>query len=406
MPNGGLIPAAALAPVVPKFAPAAILHAAPADPPLGLYVHIPFCVRKCFYCDFNAGPAAEAVRRSYVEALCREITQSPQAGAPARTIFFGGGTPSELDGDQLGAIAAALRRAFEILPGAEWTIECNPGTVSPTSLAGMRGIGFNRISLGVQSFHDHHLKALGRIHDAAEAVEAYRWAGEAGFANRSLDLIFALPEQTLAEWQTDVRRALALDPDHLSLYNLTIEKGTEFGIRFARGELAVPDGDLAADMYEFALDAMAASGYEQYEVSNFARPGKRCAHNQIYWRNEPYLGFGVSAASFWRGSRWTNVAGQRRYAELVAAGQPPVHSQERLPPREAAAEAMMLGLRTADGIRLSEVSARYGVDAEAQFGAAAARFVAPGLLEQRGDLLRLTRRGVLLANLVCAEFLT
>jgi oxygen-independent coproporphyrinogen-3 oxidase len=341
-----------------------------------------------------------------VEALCGEIRQSEHAGAAARTVFFGGGTPSELRTGQLAAIVAALREAFRIAPEAEWTIECNPGTVSLTSLQEMRQLGFNRISLGVQSFHDRHLQALGRIHNAAQAVEAYEWAGEAGFSNRSLDLMFALPNQTLAEWQVDVRQALSLAPDHLSLYNLAIEKGTEFGIRHARGELTLPDEDLSADMYEFAIDTLAAHGYEQYEVSNFARPGRRSLHNQVYWWNEPYVGFGVSAASFRDGVRWMNVQSLRRYASLMAEGRSARDTEERLRPAAAAAEAMMLGLRTADGVRLDQLSRRYRVDAPAQFGATLDRFARLGLLEREGNAVRLTWRGILLANVVCAEFLT
>jgi oxygen-independent coproporphyrinogen III oxidase len=377
-----------------------------AQHPLGLYVHIPFCVRKCHYCDFNAGPAAEDVRQQYIAALCGEIRQSALSGSEARTVFFGGGTPSELATEQLAQVVGALRESFAILPDAEWTIECNPGTVSEASLTEMRGLGFNRISLGVQSFHDHHLRALGRIHTAAEAVEAYQAAGRAGFTNRSLDLIFALPEQTLAEWQADVARALALAPDHLSLYNLTIEKGTDFGIRFARGELVVPDEDLSADMYEFAMDELARHGYEQYEISNFARPGRRCAHNAIYWRNEPYLGFGVSAASYRAGRRWTNVASLRRYAERVAAGEPCADSEERLPPDAATAEAIFLRLRTADGVDLAAVGAPHEFDAVERFGTVADRLAGLELLEKDGSHYRLTRRGILLANVVCAEFLT
>lgn len=374
--------------------------------PVGVYVHIPFCVRKCHYCDFNAGPAAEDVRREYVTALGGEIRQSSLAGSAARTVFFGGGTPSELATEQLAQVVAALRETFAILPEAEWTIECNPGTVTELSLAEMRGLGFNRISLGVQSFHDHHLRALGRIHTAAEAVEVFQAAERAGFTNRSLDLIFALPGQTLPEWQADVAQALALGPDHLSLYNLTIEKGTDFGIRFARGELVVPDEDLSADMYEFAMDEMARHGYEQYEISNFARAGRRCAHNAIYWRNEPYLGFGVSAASYRAGRRWTNVASLRRYAERVAARETCIESEECLPPEPATAEAIFLCLRTADGVDLAAVGAPHGIDAVRRFGPVAERLVDLELLEHTAGRHRLTRRGILLANVVCAEFLT
>jgi putative oxygen-independent coproporphyrinogen III oxidase len=372
---------------------------------IGIYVHIPFCVRKCFYCDFNSGPAAEPARERYVAALCGEIRQSPYRGQEARTLFFGGGTPSELDGRQLGAIAAALRETFPFAPQAEWTIEANPGTVTQASLAEMRGLGFNRISLGVQSFHDYHLTALGRIHTASEAVEAFRWAGEAGFASRNIDLIFGIPNHTMAEWETDLAKAVSLAPEHISLYGLTIEAGTEFGRRHAAGQLPMPDEDIAAEMYERTIDTLAAAGYEQYEISNWARPGHRCRHNQIYWRNEPYLGFGISAAYYMDGARWTNVGNPRVYEERAAAGSSCIQSEERLTGARAAGEAVMLGLRTLDGVNLDELSVHYGLDLRRHFDGAIRRMTGYGLLEETDNRLRLTRPGLLLSNNVFCEFL-
>jgi oxygen-independent coproporphyrinogen-3 oxidase len=401
-----------------KIEPAARTREVPAlrpdDPPLGLYVHIPFCVRKCHYCDFNSGPVAEESRERYLEALCAEIRNSPWAGEPARTLFFGGGTPSELTTPQLTQIVTALRDTFPFHTHTpthphthtpEWTIECNPGTVTPGSLREMRELGFNRVSLGVQSFHDHHLEYLGRIHSAADAEEAYGWVRAAGFDNVSVDLMFGLPHHTMEEWQRDVERALALCSEHLSLYGLTIEKGTDFGRRHARGELPLPDDDTAADMYEWIMDRLDAEGFEQYEISNFARPGRRCEHNRIYWRHEPFIGFGVSAASFAGGARWTNTGNMHRYVATAPTGLPDWASEERLEGREAAGEAMMVGLRTKEGVNLSALSRHYGLDWLETFGPAIERLTGYGLLTREGDRLRLTRRGILLANEVCAEFL-
>jgi oxygen-independent coproporphyrinogen-3 oxidase len=374
------------------------------DRAVGVYVHIPFCVRKCHYCDFNAGPGSVEAREQYVSALCGEIAQAP-AGLTARTLFFGGGTPSELSGTQLGAIVRSLRGRFEFAPDAEWTIECNPGTVTPASLAEMRALGFRRISLGVQSFHDPHLRSLGRIHDADAAVEAFQWAGEAGFADRSVDLIFGLPDQTMKEWQADLERAVSLGPEHLSIYGLTIEHGTEFGRRADAGMLPLPGEDLAAEMYEAALDTLGSAGYEQYEISNWARPGHRSRHNQIYWRNEPYLGFGVSAASYMGGTRWTNVGNQRVYAERVAAGRSCRQQEERLSGAKAAGEAIMLALRTRDGADLESLSLRYELDLRRHFDESMKRMSGLGLLEEQQGRVRLTRRGLLLANSVFCEFI-
>jgi oxygen-independent coproporphyrinogen III oxidase len=419
--------------------------------PLALYVHIPFCVRKCYYCDFNSGPAPDGIREQYVEALVSEIRTSPWRGQEARTVFFGGGTPSELNTGQLSTIAAALRETFEFnhqssvaggqssevrgqrsvvsgqssvpaqVPAAptpntqhptphtqhpEWTIECNPKTVSMETMAGMREMGFNRISLGVQSFHDHHLKAIGRIHSSGEAVEAVALARRAGFRRLNLDLIFCLPGQTLDEWKRDVETALSLGPEHLSLYNLTIEEKTEFGRRHRQGLLALPDEDLSADMYEWVIDRMVEAGFQQYEISNFALPGEECRHNQVYWRDEPFVGLGLSAASFMNGLRWTNTGSMQRYlATSGREGGPERASEERLPPQGACGEAIMLGLRTRDGVDLPVVAARHGLDSEQTYGKIVRELLADGLLARDGARLTLTRRGVMLANAVCARFL-
>lgn len=383
--------------------------------PLGLYVHIPFCVRKCHYCDFVAGPASAEIREQYVQAMLREIRTGAAtrgAGRTVRTLFFGGGTPSELETGQLVRIVETLRDCFRfvetdpMLGECEWTIECNPGTVSSESLQAMRAMGFNRVSLGVQSFHDHHLRALGRIHSAAEALQAYTWCREAGFRRVNLDLIFCLPGQTLAEWQADVDQAIALQPEHLSLYNLTIEEATEFGRRHRAGLLSLPDEELSADMYEWVLARLPAAGFDRYEVSNFARPGEECRHNQIYWQCEPYLGFGVGAASYLEGTRWTHTGSMARYLETAGRPEGPERrEEERLGGRAACGEAIMLGLRTREGADLPALGRRFGVDPQAEFGQALRDLAAEGLLVRENGRIRLTERGTMVANAVCRSFL-
>jgi oxygen-independent coproporphyrinogen-3 oxidase len=267
-------------------------------------------------------------------------------------------------------------------------------------------MGFNRISLGVQSFHDHHLKAIGRIHSADQAVEAVRAARRAGFRRLNVDLIFCLPGQTLEEWESDLECALALEPEHVSLYNLTIEEKTEFGRRHRMGLLALPDEDLSADMYEHAIERCARAGIEQYEISNFAYPGEECRHNQIYWRQEPFIGFGISAASYLNGTRWTHTGSMQRYLATAAReGGPERATEEHLPPREACGETIMLGLRTREGIDLPAACARHGLDPEFTYGPTVRELIEDGLLLQEGARLRLTHRGDMLANAVCARFL-
>ncbi|HTE18660.1 MAG TPA: radical SAM family heme chaperone HemW, partial [Armatimonadota bacterium] len=326
-----------------------------------------------------------------------------------------GGTPSELNTEQLARITAALRETFvfpeapdgaDAAAEAEWTIECNPGTVSTASLAAMRGMGFNRVSLGVQTFHDRHLQALGRIHTSAQAEEAFHAARAAGFRRLNLDLIFALPGQTVAEWKSDLERALALLPEHLSLYNLTIEDKTEFGRRHKLGLLSLPDEDLSADMYEWGMDRTADAGFAQYEISNFALPGEECRHNQVYWRQEPYIGFGTGAASYSQGARWTNTASMQRYLATAGRASGAEHSvEERLDARAACGESIMLALRTREGVDLPAVAGAHGLDPEVTFGSTVRHLLALELLFEEGGRLKLTRRGIMLANAVCAEFL-
>jgi len=250
-------------------------NSAPEVPPtheIGLYLHIPFCSHKCFYCDFNSGPLSSTERQAYLAALTGEITGSPWRGHTAKTVSFGGGTPSELTRAELGRLVDTLCQTFVLKQKAEWSIECNPGGLSPGFLVALLEMGFNRVSLRVQSFHAHHLQRLGGTHHSADARAAYRWLREAGCDNVNLDLIFGLPGQTLQEWQADLHEALTLSPEHLSIYNHSIEPGTDFGSRHASGELQEIEEDLFADMYELAMELTQAAGYRQYEISHYSRP--------------------------------------------------------------------------------------------------------------------------------------
>ncbi|MFB3903100.1 MAG: radical SAM family heme chaperone HemW [Acidobacteriota bacterium] len=371
----------------------------------GIYVHIPFCVRKCPYCDFVSAAGGSAERASYLNALEKEIRSSQWKGCSARTIYFGGGTPSELGPPDLRRIMEALREAFKVSPEPECSIECNPGTLSRRKLAAMRSLGFNRLSLGVQSFSDRFLRALGRIHTSGEALEAWRLIRSESFGNVNLDLIFGIPGQTLENWREDLRQALELRPEHLSLYDLTIEPETEFGRLKRQGRLPEVDEELAASMYETAADLTAAAGYGHYEISNFALPGRECRHNLVYWRNQEYLGFGVSAASYAAGVRSVNVKATAEYVRAVHQGKATTGYKERLEPRAALGEEIMLRLRLAEGLAASDLAAKYNLDPEILYAETMKHFISEGLLTRQNGSIRLTARGRLLANEVCRRFL-
>jgi oxygen-independent coproporphyrinogen-3 oxidase len=376
--------------------------------PWAVYVHVPFCGRRCGYCDFatealppHAAERADRLAR-YVDSLLAEIDSAE--ARPADTVFFGGGTPTQLSARQLLAILDRLRARGGILPAAEITIEANPTTAEAAKFAALRAGGVNRLSLGVQSLHDDLLAGLGRSHSAAEAVAAYRLARSVGFANVSLDLMFNLPGQSLADWREDLRRVAELGPEHLSLYSLTVEDGTPLARQVAEGRVTLPNEETDAAMFEAAIDDLASLGYEHYEISNFARPGCRCVHNQVYWRNEEYRGFGPGAASYVGRRRWLNQARPERWGEALEAGVEPVAESEVRDEDGERRETMFLGLRLRDGVEAEAYRRRYGAPPEEFFGPELAKLAAEGLVELWHGCWRLTRRGVMLANRVFVEF--
>lgn len=389
---------------------------------VGLYIHIPFCQRKCPYCDFNSYAGLEALHAPYVAALTAEMAWLAQRGEwHADTVFVGGGTPTVLSLALLRQVLDAAQANFHLAPDAEISVEANPGTADAAFLTGLRAAGVNRLSLGAQSFHDDELRLLDRTHNAAEIAAAFRAARQAGLSNVGLDLIYGLPGQTLARWQTTLQQALAFSPEHLSLYSLTVEPDTPLAGRIACGDLPLPDDDLAADMYELAEETLVQTGYLHYEISNWAKADCRlhnayfvCRHNMIYWRNGAYLGLGAGAHSSWAGRRWHNVLAPQDYVARAAqsgAGDAPwaspvVADVEVIDQALAMGETMMLGLRLLqEGVSLADFAARFGRPLHAVYGAELADLQAEGLLEQLPDRVRLTRRGRLLGNQVFARFL-
>lgn len=383
--------------------------------PLAVYVHIPFCARHCAYCDFNTyvEKAQSRLVVETVEAICQDIeTTAAQVfeseslnTRPVSTVFFGGGTPTFLSGAQLTRILQTVHACFAVAPDAEISSEANPGSSDAEKFAQMREAGFNRLSVGVQSFDDELLIALDRFHTSGEAERALQAARSAGFTNLSLDLMFALPKQTTALWLASLRRALESGTEHLSLYSLTLEPGTRFERLHAGGKLDLPDEDAELAMYEESIALLTGAGYAHYEVSNFARPGFRSQHNQVYWRNEEYIGFGPGAVSYVAGRRWKRERLPARYVAKVAAGEDLTVEEECLNASESLGETMMLGLRLRDGLPLARVRERYELDPLTHFAPQIARLTERDLLTLEGDTLRLTHRGLLLANNVLSEFL-
>lgn len=376
-------------------------------PTTAAYVHIPFCAKKCGYCDFNAYSGyKDGTKARYVDALVREIIARSEPNTQVPTVFFGGGTPTQLSAADLGRILNAIRQHYTLDGNAEITVEANPGDVSPAYLKELREVGFNRLSFGVQTFNDRTLALIDRVHSGEDAKRAIYAAREAGFDNISLDLMFALPRQTLRDWERAMNTAFTLPITHLSMYALIVEEGTPFYARRERGRLILPSEKSETAMFERAMCRANDAGFRHYEISNYALPGFECRHNQTYWRNESYFGFGAGAVGYLNGVRQTNVKRPSAYIEAVHAQNGyVVAEEERLTQEETIGETMMVGLRQTAGIVLNDFAHRFGVRLEEQYKNVIAKHTATGLLVCNNERLHLTYRGVLLAHEVMVDFL-
>jgi len=409
--------------------------------PLGLYIHIPFCARKCPYCDFNTYARLEPLHEAYSQALCREMGRwaARLDGRTIDTVFLGGGTPTVLSSGQLSRILEQVHDRFELAVDVEFTSEANPGIEDRGQFALLRSLGVNRLSMGVQSFQPEELDFLGRIHDAEDALRAYDSAREAGLDNINLDFMFGLPRQSLEAWKDSLNKALELAPRHLSLYSLIVEPETPLAHWVETGRTPAPDDDLAAEMYEIAMSRLREAGYEQYEVSNWVRgAGFACRHNLLYWRNQEWIGVGPGAHSHLRfptrlrreytddlaflsgdscdpatgsgapaaaSARWSNVRGVQGYIRRVEADQSPVSFHEELPAGVSMGETMMLGLRLVrEGVPFARFEAMHGQPMRTAFGPSLDRLHDGGLLESDGERVRLTPKGLLVGNRVFSEF--
>ncbi len=377
---------------------------------LGLYVHIPFCSAICNYCNFNRGLFDGPLKQRYVEAMILEIQRAgnpaPPAlpAHPADTIYFGGGTPSLLEPDEIARIIAACRVAFDVPGDAEITLEANPESVDEGRLARFRAAGVNRLSFGVQSFREPELRRLSRLHTADRARAAVGEARAAGFDNLSLDLMMWLPEQQVTEWLESVDAAIALAPEHLSLYLLEVYPNAPLKDEMARARWSQAPDDDAAVMYLTAMERLDASGYEQYEISNVARPGRRSRHNIKYWSDGEWLGFGCGAHSTYRSVRWKNVASTEEYVRRLEQLESPAIDRRPLSPDEHLGDVLFTGLRLTEGVNLDAIREVHGVDVWDRHGAGLEPFLQAGILRREGARLWLTRQGMLLAHEVMTTF--
>jgi len=371
--------------------------------PLGLYLHIPFCASICSYCNFNRGLFDPDLKGQYLGALEREIRRAAD-GSAADTIFFGGGTPSLLDPDEIGLLIRACRESFDVTPDAEVTLETNPETVTIDRMRGFRAAGVNRVSLGVQSLLDDELLRLGRTHSSERAREAVRQVRAAGFDNVSVDLMMWLPQQGMREWQATVEGIVALDPDHASLYLLELYPNAPLREAMARSAWSLAPDDDAADMYLWAMRRLEEAGFAQYEISNVARPARESRHNLKYWRDGAWLGFGCGAHSTRGALRWKNLAGTAEYVARVAAGADVAIEQQTRTGQQQLEDALFTGLRLTAGIDLVALSARYGIDVWARYRDPLRPHIDAGRLVWSDGWLRLTREGMLVANDVMTVF--
>ena len=381
----------------------------------GVYVHIPFCLSRCNYCDFVsfALPQREELTErqtaEYLSALMDEAAlyrPCPElAGVRFNSLYIGGGTPTCLTGGQLYILLETLQSVFAFTVGAEVTVEGNPGTLDPAKLHDLKRGGCNRLSLGVQSFTDQDLRMLGRIHSAQDVDQAYNDAREAGFDNISIDLMYGLPGQDLAGWRGNLERAVKLGPEHISLYQLNIEKGTPFHELLNKGLLAEFDEDIALAMYEEAIRFLKRHGYLHYEISNFAKPGRESRHNKLYWERCEYLGLGAGASGFLGGVRYTNLSEPEDYRRAVRSGAKPVREEERIDAALAMSETMFLGLRLLQGVDKASFYRNFNITLQERYGEVIAGLKNRGLLEESKTHIFLSTKGLHLANLVFMEFM-
>jgi oxygen-independent coproporphyrinogen-3 oxidase len=372
-------------------------------PPRAAYVHVPFCHHRCGYCNFTLVTGRDDLVDDYLRAIAIEVATA-EVECEVDTLYFGGGTPTYLKPDQIRQLTSSVFQQHPLAADYEFTIEANPADVDSPMIETLGALGVTRLSLGGQSFRSEKLQLLERDHGAADIRRVVESAHDAQM-QVALDLIFATPGETLGEWAADLEAAIALQPDHVSTYGLTFERGTAFWGRRLRGELAEVDEELQRDMYALAIDRLAAAGYEQYEVSNFARPGCRSRHNQVYWSGNGYFAYGPGAASYINGIRQTNHRSTTTYLRRVLNGGSPVAEREELSPEARARELLVFGLRRMEGVSRRQFSSQTGFECDDLVAASLRKFITLGLLADDGERIRLTREGLFVSDAMWPEML-
>ena len=372
---------------------------------LGLYLHIPYCLHKCGYCDFNSHPENRKESIHYIDALLKELRSYAKKEYTVTSVFMGGGTPTILLPSQLKQILNTVQQGFNLTSDCEITIEANPATIKLQSLQEIHKAGYNRISIGVQSFDQKELQLLERVHGEKEIHSTVHRARSANFENLSMDLIFALPGQTIEKWQSNLKQAIAKNPDHLSTYNLTIEPATAFFKLHKRGKLILPNEDIQLEMYETTIRTLKDAGYQHYEISNFAKPGMESQHNINYWNNGEYIGVGAGASSYLNGERFKNTNLPSNYIREIKAKKNAIESRERLEPIHAMGETLMLGLRMLKGVSVDAFERRFQVSFQKVYGKVLAPLLNQELITYNQNRIALSRKGLLLANSVILKFM-
>ena len=367
---------------------------------LSLYIHVPFCVRKCRYCGFYSTEYSSGSADAFISGLKHEaaLYRNDFRNRAFSSIYIGGGTPTLLSCEQFGLLVGIIREHFTIDDSVEFTVEANPNTITHEKLSLMLAQGVNRLSLGVQSFSDEILQTLGRLHTTKQAADAFRVARSVGFKNISIDLIYGIPGQTVADWDETLNAAIALKPEHVSAYNLSLDAGSQFMRESEAGEFALPDEEICAAMYERAVITLNNAGYVRYEISNFSLPGYECRHNMNYWERGEYLGLGPGAWSFISGRRYANIADTLEYVQRLSSGRTIIDDQEIVGPRSSARETVLLSLRTTKGLDLSRFEQEFGPDPLCRLERNAVPLREAGLLRVKDGRLTLTDRGILLLD--------